>query len=104
DGGQDATRAHPIVWKAKEKFPRDGRPTLKENEDDRTDNGQNGHHCHEGDECIADALHRMTIAGEEFHHDKILSARLLARKTTDEARTLTVNEMRKRMMPMRNKV
>jgi len=62
DGGQDPTRAHSIVRKACQEFPRDGRAALAENvdhdDDDRNDSGQR----HKSQRAKAETLEE--VAGE----------------------------------------
>ena len=52
----------------------------------------------------ANALHPVTVDGKDTFHryDNILSARFLARKTTEEAAMFTPSEMRNNNMPMKN--
>jgi hypothetical protein len=45
----------------------------------------------------------MSIDGKSTPHDKILSARFLVRKTTEEAAMFTPSEMRNKTMPIKNK-
>ncbi len=78
------------------------------------DNRENRGNCYQGDKGKTQALREVTIAGEDIIHfqtlldqrflyDSILSARFLARNTTDEAAMFTPKEIRNKTIPMKNK-